>query len=173
LTCSLRPHLIWGPRDQHLIPRLLERARRGQLVQVGAGDNLVDQIYVENAAAAHVLAADALARHGRNAGKAYFISQGNPVNCWQWINEILSMAGLGSVKRKISFRSAWIMGAVYETVYRCLRLTGEPPMTRFLAAHLAQSHYYNISSARRDFGYEPEITMEEGMKRIFQMANDK
>ena len=167
LTCSLRPHLIWGPRDQHLIPRLLDRARRGRLVQVGDGENLVDQIYVENAAAAHIQAANALAGHARNAGKAYFLSQGVPVNCWEWINEILQLAGLEPVKRKIPFRLAWTIGAGLETLYRCLNLHGEPPMTRFLAAQLAQHHYFNISAAKKDFGYEPEISMEEGMKRIF------
>jgi len=166
LTCSLRPRLIWGPRDQHLIPRLLDRAKRGRLIQVGRGDNLIDQIYVENAATAHVQAADALAQHGRNAGKAYFISQGKPVNCWNWINEILTLAGLEPIKRKIPFRLAWVMGAAFEAGYRSLNLTGEPPMTRFLATQLAQSHYYDISAARRDFGYEPNITMEEGMEKV-------
>ena len=167
LTCSLRPHLMWGPRDHNLVPRLLERAKRGWLIQVGNGQNLVDQIYVENAAAAHIQAADALAEHGRNAGKAYFISQGKPVNCWKWINEILALAGLEPVKRKIPFRLAWTLGAMLEAAYRCLNLTGEPPMTRFLAAHLAQHHYYNISAAQKDFGFNPEISMEEGMARIF------
>ena len=59
-TCALRPHLIWGPRDRHLIPRLLQRARRGQLIRVGDGTNLVDTTYVENAAAAHWQASQAL-----------------------------------------------------------------------------------------------------------------
>jgi len=165
-TCSLRPHLIWGPRDQHLIPRLLDRAKRGRLIQVGNGKNLVDQIYVENAAAAHIQAAGALAEHGRNAGKAYFISQGKPVNCWKWINEILGLMELEPVKRKIPFRLAWTIGGMLEAGYRCLNLTGEPPMTRFLAAQFAQHHYFNISAARKDFGYRPEISMEEGMTRI-------
>ena len=105
LTCSLRPHLIWGPRDQHLIPRLIERARRGQLRQVGDGTNLIDAVYVENAAAAHLLAADALAPGSPVGGKAYFITNGEPVNCWQWINEILALAGLPPVSRRISLRS--------------------------------------------------------------------
>ncbi|MCL2305746.1 MAG: NAD-dependent epimerase/dehydratase family protein [Planctomycetaceae bacterium] len=166
-TCSIRPHLIWGPRDQHLIPRLLGRAKRGWLVQVGDGSNLVDHLYVENGAAAHILAADALAQHGRNAGKAYSVSQGKPVNCWKWINEILKLAGLGPVKRKIPFRLAWTVGAAFELGYRCLNLTGEPPMTRFLAAQLSRHHYFNISAAKNDFGYEPEISTEEGMTRIF------
>jgi 2-alkyl-3-oxoalkanoate reductase len=164
-TCSLRPHLIWGPEDQHLIPRLIERARRGQLRQVGNGTNLVDAVYVENAAAAHLLAADALAS-GTAAGKAYFITNGEPVNCWAWINEILALAGLPPVSRRISFRAAYAAGAMLEGLWTILRRTDEPRMTRFLAAQLATSHYFDIAAARRDLGYEPTIGMAEGMRRL-------
>lgn len=166
-TCALRPHLIWGPRDQHLIPRLIARAKSGRLRRVGDGTNLVDMIYVENAAEAHLQAADALANQNSPvAGKAYFLSQGEPVNCWQWIDEILALAGLPPVQKSISLRAAWNLGAGLEGVYRLLRLSGEPPMTRFLAAQLATSHWFDISAARRDFGYEPRISTADGMRRL-------
>ncbi len=166
-TSALRPHLIWGPRDAHLIPRLIDRARRGRLRRVGDGTNLVDVCYVENAAAAHLAAADALADPDSPvAGRAYYISQGEPVNCWQWIDEVLALAGLPPVKKSISFKNAWRLGAACERVYRLLRLRGEPPMTRFLAAQLARSHWYDISAARRDLNYNPAISTAEGMKRL-------
>jgi nucleoside-diphosphate-sugar epimerase len=166
LCCALRPHLIWGPRDRHLIPRLLARARSGRLRRVGDGTNLIDMVYVENAAAAHLLAADALVPGSVVAGRAYFISQGEPVNCWQWIDEILALAGLPPVKRAISFSSARRVGAAMETVYRLLRLKSEPPMTRFLAAQLATSHYFDITRAKEDFGYRVGVSTEEGMRRL-------
>jgi 2-alkyl-3-oxoalkanoate reductase len=166
LTCSLRPHLIWGPRDRHLIPRLLQRARSGRLRRIGDGTNLIDTVYVENAAAAHLLAADALRPGSPVAGHAYFISQGEPVNCWGWINELLAMAGLPPVQKSISLRAAWTLGAAFEALYRLLRLQGEPPMSRFLAAQLATSHYFNITRAREDFGYQPTVSMAEGMRRL-------
>jgi nucleoside-diphosphate-sugar epimerase len=165
-TCALRPHLIWGPRDQHLIPRLLQRARRGQLRQVGDGKNLIDATYVENAAAAHLLAADALALDSPLSGQAYYISNGEPVNCWDWINEILALAGLPPVQRRISFRAAYAAGAMFECLWTLLGRTDEPRMTRFLAAQLATSHYFDISAARRDFSYEPRVTMAQGMERL-------
>ena len=166
LTCALRPHLIWGPRDRHLIPRLLARARAGRLRRVGDGTNLVDMVYVENAADAHLQAADALSAGSPVAGRAYFITQGTPVNCWEWIDEILGLAGMQPVRKSISLRAAWRVGAVLETAYRLLRLPGEPPMTRFLAAQLATSHHFDISRARADFGYEPTISTKEGMRRL-------
>lgn len=165
-ACSLRPHLIWGPRDQNLIPRLLDRARAGGLRRIGDGSNRVDMVYVENAASAHLQAADALTSNSPVAGRAYFISQGEPVNCWQWIDELLRLAGLPPVQKSCSFRTAWLLGVACETVYRLARLRGEPPMTRFLAAQLSQSHYFDISRARRDFGYEPKISIAEGMRRL-------
>jgi nucleoside-diphosphate-sugar epimerase len=165
-TCALRPHLIWGPRDKHLIPRLLARARRGQLRQVGQGRNLVDITYAENAAMAHLQAADALAMDSPVGGQAYFISQGQPVNCWQWINQVLRLAQLPPVTKSISQRAAWCVGAAMESVYGLLRLPGEPRMTRFLAAQLSSSHYFDITRARHDFGYQPQISTEEGMQRL-------
>lgn len=166
LTCALRPHLIWGPRDQHLVPRLVARARSGRLRRVGDGRNLIDMVYVENAALAHVQAADALEAGSPVAGRAYFISQGQPVNCWQWIDQILGLAGLPPVTKTVSARTAWRVGAAMECAYRLLRLRREPPMTRLLAAQLSTSHYFDISRARADFGYEPRVSIAEGMRRL-------
>jgi len=165
-TCALRPHLVWGPRDPHFGPRLVERARRGRICRVGDGANLIDTTYVENAAEAHLLAADALRPDGPVAGRAYFLSQGQPVNCWEWINRLLGLAGLPPVSQSISLAAARRWGAVLEGTYRLLGLRREPPMTRFLAAQLGTSHYFDIARARRDFGYVPTITTEEGLRRM-------
>jgi len=166
LTCALRPHLIWGPRDQHLIPRLLDRARKGRLRQVGDGKNLIDAVYVENAAAAHLLAADLLRPGSPACGKAYFITNGEPVNCWRWINEILELAGIQPVTSRVPLGVAYAAGAVLEATWALLRREDEPPMTRFLAAQLGTSHYFEISAARHDLRYEPRVTMARGMDRL-------
>jgi 2-alkyl-3-oxoalkanoate reductase len=166
LTCALRPHLIWGPGDQHLIPRVMDRARKGQLRQVGDGKNLIDAVYLENAASAHLLAADRLGHGSPVSGKAYFITNGEPVNCWQWINEILRRARISPIGKRISFRSAYAAGALCEAMWTLMRRSDEPRMTRFLAAQLGTSHYFDISAARRDLAYEPRISMATGMERL-------
>jgi len=167
LVCSLRPHLIIGKHDRHLFPRLFQRAQRNRLFRVGSGDNMIDIIFVENAAVGHIQAAEALTDESSPVnGSAYFLSQGQPVNCWDWINEILSMKGLPKVNRSISFRTAWNLGAAMELWWKICRFKTEPLMTRFLAAQLGQSHYLDISKARRDFGYELLLTMEEGMAQL-------
>ncbi|HWB14598.1 MAG TPA: NAD-dependent epimerase/dehydratase family protein [Pirellulales bacterium] len=166
VTCALRPHLIWGPRDHHLVPRVIERARHGKLVRVGDGKNLIDMVYVENAAAAHLRAADHLFPGSPVAGRAYFISQGEAVNCWHWIDELLAQAGLSPVKRSIPTAVAYAAGAAMEATWSLLRKESEPRMTRFLALQLGKSHYFDISRARHDFGYEPRVSKEEGMRRL-------
>lgn len=165
-TVALRPHLIWGPGDPHLIPRVLDRARRGRLVQIGDGRNLVDITYIDNAADAHLLAADRLAPGAACAGHAYFISQGVPVELWPWLNEILVAGGLPPVRRNVSFEAAYAVGALFEVIYKLFRLRREPAMTRFLATQLAKSHYFNIDAARRDLGYSPGVTTPEGLARM-------
>lgn len=165
-TVSLRPHLIWGPRDSQLLPRLLRRAKSGRLRRVGDGRNLVSMTYVENAAAAHLQACDALSPGSAVAGQAFFINEPQPVNLWQWIDELLGKAGLPPVRKAISAKAAWRFGAVLETVYRLFHLPGEPSMTRFLASELSGSHYYDIGKARRDFDYRPVVSIEEGMRRL-------
>lgn len=165
-TCALRPHLIWGPGDAHLIPRLLARARAGRLRRVGDGTNRVDTVYVDNAAEAHLLAADRLAPDSPVAGNAYFISQGEPVNCWEWIDEILALVDLPPVDSSMSLSFAWWLGLGLEGVWWTLGWESEPPMTRFLAAQLGTDHWYDISAARRDFGYAPRVSHVEGMIRL-------
>lgn len=162
-TVSLRPHLIWGVGDPHLVPRILKRAEAGKLVRVGEGRNRVDIIHVENAAHAHIQACDALEPGSPVAGQCYFISDGEPVVLWDWINDLLRSLDHPVVQKTVSYRTARRVGALFEMVYGILRIKKEPPMTRFVAAQLATSHYFNIAKAKRDFGYAPVIGQKEGM----------
>jgi nucleoside-diphosphate-sugar epimerase len=165
-TIALRPHLIWGPEDNHLVPRIIQRHRR--LRQIGDGRNKVDTIYVDNAAHAHLLAATKLAEKPQLSGRVYFISQDEPVRLWEMVNAILAAADRPPVRRSISVSTAHRIGSVLEWLYRLLRLPGEPEMTRFVAAELATSHWFDISAAKRDLGYRPLITTDEGLRRLKQ-----
>ena len=165
-TVALRPHLIWGPGDNHLVPRILQRGRAGQLRRIGHETKLIDSIYIDDAARAHLLAADHLQPGSALCGKAYFISQGEPVPVWDLVNKILGAAELPPVDRAISPRVAYAAGWVLETVHRALRLKSEPRMTRFVARELSTAHWFNIGAARRNFGYEPKLSIDEGIERL-------
>lgn len=175
-TVALRPHLIWGPGDNHLVPRIIARAKAGRLRRIGSRPNLVDTVYVDNAAKAHLQAAMQLAPDSPVAGKAYFISNGHPIPLWDMVNRILDAACLPPVTRTISPGAAYAVGVVCETLWGVLRLPGEPPMTRFVAHELATAHWFNIEAARRDFGYRPEVSIDEGLIRLqewLRAGNDR
>ncbi len=166
LTCALRPHLVWGPRDNHLIPRLLQRARSGRLRQVGDGQNWIAMTYVENAAAAHWQAAAKLQPGSPVAGQAYFINEPEPVQLWGWVNEILQRAEIPPLKQKISAGMAYRLGAILEKIYAWTGMTAEPPMTRFVALQLSQSHTYSIEKARQHFQFAPPVPYDVAMQRL-------
>ncbi len=167
-TIAIRPHLIWGPGDPHLIPRVVERAKAGRLVQVGNGKNLVDITYIDNAARAHIQAAEVLSPTSPCAGRAYFISQGQPVSLWSWLGDLLEKLNIDLPRRRIPWWLAYGVGAAMEAAYSTLRLTIEPPMTRFVSLQLSQSHYFNMRAANKDFGYIPAITTDEGTERLVE-----
>jgi nucleoside-diphosphate-sugar epimerase len=167
-TTALRPHLIWGPGDTNLIPRLLARGRSGKLKQVGDGENKVDISYIDNVVEAHLLAAKSLEMNGRAAGKAYFISQGEPVSLWSWINGLFERLNIPKITKKVSYKRAYRAGAMLEFAYRLGRSDSEPPMTRFLAQQLAKSHWFSLEQARNDLAYKPEISTEEGVNRLLE-----
>ncbi len=165
-TVALRPHIIWGPGDNNLIPRLIQRAKAGRLVKVKGGPYLVDTVYVDNAAHAHLLAADRLAPGSQIAGKVYFISNGEPIDMADLMDRILALAGLPPVKRQVSPKTLHLIGRVLEPLYRLFAPHLEPPVNRFVAHQLSTSHWFDISAARRDLGYEPEISIEEGLRLL-------
>lgn len=165
-TVALRPHLIWGPGDPHLIPRLLARARVGKLRRIGGREVKVDVTYVDNAADAHILAADKLAVGTPIAGKAYFISNDEPVAMWPFLNRILEHAGVPPVTKRVPAWVARTGGWLLETVFHLFRVAGEPSMTLFVAKQMSTSHWYDITAAKRDLGYVPQVSIEEGLKRL-------
>jgi len=165
-TVALRPHLMWGPGDNHVLPRLIDRARAGKLRIVGKAKNIVDCLYVDNAADAHLSAADRLRPGSPIAGKAYFLAQGEPVLLWDFINRLLACADIPPVTKRTHAKVAYAAGSVLEFAYRLLHLPGEPQMTRFLARQLSSSHWFNLDAARRDLNYQPRVSVEEGLRRV-------
>ncbi|VEF26657.1 Cholesterol dehydrogenase [Shewanella baltica] len=166
-TVALRPHLIWGPGDPHLVPRVLARGRLDKLKLVGREDKLVDTIYIDNAAYAHVLAALELCQaKPKCQGKAYFLSNDEPITMAKMLNLILACDALPPVTKRVPQSVAYVAGAVLETVYFLLKKQEEPMMTRFVARQLSCSHYFDISAAKRDLGYRALVTIDEGMCRL-------
>ncbi len=165
-TVSIRPHLIWGPGDNNLLPRIISRARSGRLRRIGPGNPLIDTVYIDNAAEAHLLAADRLRPGSPVAGKAYFITQGETIPLWDMIDNLLKAAKMGPVRRSISRPMAMAVGGLLEAAYTVTGRRDEPAMTRFLARQLSTTHWFSIAAARTDLGYEPRVSIAEGLSRL-------
>jgi len=164
-TVALRPHLIYGPRDPHLLPRLILRAKAGRLRVVGDGQNQVSITYIDNAVAGHLAAAARLEPGAACAGKAYFLCDEEPVRIWDWLGQLFSRLGIRPVKGNVPLGVARFAGGLAELTWKGLSLDGEPPMTRFIASQLATSHTYDLTPARRDFGFAPPVDGKTALDR--------
>lgn len=165
-TVSLRPHFIWGPGDRHLLPRLLARANAGRLRQVGRRDPKTDSIYIDNCVDAHLLAAQKLLAGAPIGGNVYFISDGEPVGVWTLANRMLAAAKAPKVGKPVPAWVAYALGAVLEATHHLFGLHSEPLMTRFAASELSTAQWFDISAARRDLGYIPKVSIDEGFRRL-------
>ncbi len=164
-TCALRPHLIWGPGDNQLLPRLIERNRAGRL-RLPAPEKKIDTVYIDNAAEAHVLALDNLAGPATAAGKPYFISNGEPMPVGEIIRRLLEASGETPRIGRVPLSIAMSVAGLVEGLWRLTGRAEDPPLSRFVVEHLATAHWYSLTAAERDLGYRPRISIEEGLTRL-------
>lgn len=164
-TIVLRPHLIFGPGDRNFVPTILERARKGKLVQVGDGKNLTDLCFIEDCVDAHLLALAALDENPSACGRAYFISQGEPVAMWPWIDQVLRINGVAPIKRRVPKAVAMSLALAAELASKVLHT--RPQLTRFLVSEMTTDHYFNITAAQRDLGFAPSCSVAEALRETF------
>jgi nucleoside-diphosphate-sugar epimerase len=165
----IRPHAVWGPRDHTLLPRIIARAQRGRLSQIGDGENEFSMLFVHNGVDALALAITAEAA----PGKVYFITDEERVKLWDFIRTMLDGLNIPAPRRAISFRTAYALGSAMEAAYSILKLKGEPTITRYTAVKLAKNHSYSIARARADLGYQPKVSVEEGLRKMYEWVDEK
>jgi len=164
-TVALRPHLIWGPGDPHILPRLAGKVKRGRLALPGP-HKVIDTIFIENAAQAHVMALEELTGAAKCAGKAYFVTNNEPLPQGEIIQRLLAAIGIEVKIRALPTGLAMAAGALCEYSWRFLPLAGEPPVTRFAVEQLGTAHWFDTSAAERDFGYQPKFSIEDGLAEL-------
>ena len=171
---SLRPHLIWGPGDTQLFPRIAERRIANRLMLIGSGENLVDSTFIDNAARAHLDAAKRLSPGSPIAGTRVFHLTGRSSAGERPDKRSPRDAGLPPVKRSIPLPVAYAAAWFLEAGYRMFHVANEPPVTRLSVLEMGRDHYFDISAARRDLGYHPGVSIEEGLERMrAALANDR
>lgn len=166
-TIVLRPHLVFGPGDNHIIPLITERARQGKLVQIGEGKNIVDFTFIDDCVNAHLCADRALQKDSSVGGQPYFITQGDPVPMWWWINEVIKKNNLPVLTKKVSKRAALFLSKLSETFYKIFPFLGIPRLTKFLILELSTDHYFDITAAKEKLGYQPSCTTVHALNRTF------
>jgi 2-alkyl-3-oxoalkanoate reductase len=170
-VCALRPHLIWGNRDPHILPNIARAALSGKFRQVGTGENVVSITHISNAVYGHIAAAIGLCGRAVNAGKAYFICDAEPVNLWQWIREYLTLAGLPPIQGTIGRRTAMALAWLCEGTARLFHRETQPRLTRFVVQQLTQSHSFSWRNANHDFGYNPIIGNDAGLAEAIGLSS--
>ena len=158
---AIRPHLVWGPGDQQLVGRVVERARAGRLVLVGTGAALMDSTYLDNAVSALLAAVD---RADTAAGRALVVSNGEPRPVAELLAGICAAAGVPPPHRRVPPGVAYAVGLVAEGLGH-LRRT-DPPMTRFLAEQLSTAHWFDQRETRALLGWTPAFSLDEGFERL-------
>ncbi len=164
-TLSLRPHLVYGPGDNHLFPGIISRARNGRLRRIGDGKNLTDVSYIDNVVAAHINSAHAIINNPDSCGKAYFITNGEPVLLWDFLNMMLQVSGFEPVRKSAPVWAASLFSFLNEALHKIFLEKSEPSLTRFLVSELTKSHWFDISRARSLLNYKPEISNIEGLHK--------
>ena len=160
---AIRPHLVWGPGDTQLIGRIVDRARAGHMALVGSGAALIDTTYVDNAVDALVCALD---RCADVHGEALVVSNGEPRPVAELVTSICRAAGVDPPRRRLPLPIAWVAGAAVEGMWSALHVTGDPPMTRFLANQLATAHWFDQRRTRELLDWVPRISLAEGFRRL-------
>ena len=171
-TLSLRPHLVWGPEDNHLIPGILTRARTGRLRQIGKNKYYIDTTYIDNLTDAQLCALDALTKNKNADGKAYFITNGEPLKIWDFINSIICAYGLKPITKKINSNIAYLIAWLIEYFHKVAMINNEPMLTRFTIDELCTSHWFDISRAKEILSYNPKVSNEEGINNLIARFNE-
>jgi nucleoside-diphosphate-sugar epimerase len=165
-TISLRPHLVWGPYDAHLIPGILKRASSGRLRRIGDREHFIDTTYIDNMIDAILLAAEALETKKEASGRNFFITNGEPARVWDFINSIIQIAGHKPIQKKIPEKAALFAAGVAEWFHRIFKAKSEPFITQFAIKELCTNHWFDISSAKEILGYNPRVSYAEGFKHL-------
>lgn len=165
-TLALRPHLVYGPGDKHLLPRIIDRAKSGSLRIIGKGRNIVDVTYIENMTSSQIVAAKAIIENPEASGKAYFITNGEPVLLWDFMNKILEVAGVDKIKKSVPAWIAEVLSVFIDASHKVIMKNREPLFTRFLVKELTQNHWFNICNARSILRYNPVISNIDSLNKM-------
>ena len=160
-TVVVRPRFVWGAGDTTLLPELVKMAKAGRFAWIAGGGHRTSTTHVENVVEGLLLGAE----RGR-PGEAYFVTDGEPVVFREFVSALFESQGVEPPMRSLPAPLARAAAAGSELAWRALPLRGEPPLTRLGYWLSAQECTIDISKARRELGYEPVVSREDGLAEL-------
>lgn len=171
VACALRPHVVFGPGDKRFIPAVLKKAREGKLKRaIGNRDKLSDFTYVSNLVDATVAAESKLQPGAAACGQAYFVTNGEPMVWFDFVEKMLLQLGYPPIEGKLPYWLVYSVAAVSEAVdtLKGGTLNAEDGLTRFAIRYMVTHHYFSIAKAQRDLDWTPAVPLEEGIHLTVQ-----
>jgi nucleoside-diphosphate-sugar epimerase len=160
-TISIRPRLVWGPRDASVLPEVLEAAEKGAFAWLDGGAQQTSTTWVGNLAAAVELALT----KGRG-GEAYFVADEGTRTAREFLTALAATRGVTLPARSVPGAVARPVAALVESIWRIAAPTKKPPMVSFAVSMLSRSVTVNTDKAKRELGYRPEVSVEEGLATL-------
>jgi 3beta-hydroxy-delta5-steroid dehydrogenase/steroid delta-isomerase len=172
LTCAIRPGGIYGPGDQLVLPRVVDECARGKFrAIIGDGTALSDNTYIDNLVDGEIEAARHLVPGSRLCGQAYFITDGHPINYFDFFRPLVEAMGFEFPKAKIPASLLYRTMAVWEFLHWAIKIP-PPPLTRLEVRKITVSHYSRIEKAKRDFGWTPKVSVEEAQAKCIEYCKE-
>ncbi len=167
-VCAVRPHVIFGAEDGRLVPAIIDKATKGMLKrQVGNREKQWDFTYIDNLVDAITLCEDKLSLDSPAAGQAYFVTNGEPMPFFEFAERMIAYWGYPPISGKVPYWLAYAVASVAEfwDTLKGGTLNSEDGLSRFSIQYMATDHYYSIAKIKRDLGWEPKVSLLEGIRR--------
>jgi nucleoside-diphosphate-sugar epimerase len=160
-TLSIRPRFVWGPGDQTILPVLEAMVRSGRFMWIDGGRALSSTTHIAN-----LVHAVELALERGTGGNAYFVTDEGVTPMREFLTALLATRRLTPPTKTIPGWLARTLGTATETTWRVLGKTSEPPITRLAAAMMSLDSTITSDNARRELGYQPVISRNEGLREL-------
>ncbi|KAJ3594230.1 hypothetical protein NHX12_006561 [Muraenolepis orangiensis] len=169
-TCALRPAGIYGPGEKRHLPRIVGYIEGGIFRFVyGDPGSRVEFVHVDNLVSAHERAAEALTpeREPSSAGQAYFISDGRPVNNFEFFRPLVEGLGYPFPTLRLPFWLIYFLAFLTEMIHHLISplYNFQPLLTRTEVYKTGVTHYFSMAKAKAELGYEPR---EQDLDEVVQ-----
>jgi nucleoside-diphosphate-sugar epimerase len=160
-TVVVRPRFVWGRGDTTLLPAIVELVRSGRFRWIGGGGHLTATTHIDNTVEGLWLAATKAP-----PGGVYFVTDGEPVVWREFLSRLIETQGVTPPTGTLPAGVAGVAAGATERIWRVLRRSGHPPLTRFSVWVSSQECTLDIGRAERELGYRPVKSREEGLAEL-------